>query len=51
MSDIEILAQEMEFSLKEKEDQVAHLTAKCEASEAREKRQKERLKQEIETIR
>jgi hypothetical protein len=51
IGDIEILAQEMEFNLKEKEDELAHFKEKCLASEAREKRQKERLKEEIETIR
>ena len=37
--------------MREKDEELAHLQAKCTASEAREKRQKERLKNEIDTIR
>ena len=51
LGDIEILTQEIEFSMKEKDEEIRHLKEKCEASEDREKRQKKRLKGEIEAIR
>ena len=41
----------MEFNLTEKEDEIKHFKSKCEASEEREKRQRERLKRDIEAIR
>ena len=48
---MEILSQEMEFSLKEKESEIDHLKEKCKKSENRENRQKARMKREMETIR
>ena len=51
LRDIEILGQEMEFSLKEKESEIDHLKEKCKKCEKRESRQKARMNREMEAIR
>jgi hypothetical protein len=46
-----VITQEMDFTLREKEEEIEHYKTKCEKSQKREEKQKERMKREIETIR
>lgn len=45
------MAQEMEFGLREKEEEVQHYKEKCENVEKREQKNRERMKKEVNSIR
>lgn len=49
--EMETLGNEIEFNLKEKDEELRHWREKCASAEQREARQREHLKSEIETIR
>lgn len=51
LDDIEVITQEMEFALKEKEDEAEHFKAKWREGQDREDKMKKRMHADLETIR